>query len=109
MDSFMSKRAWLWLVSLRSPDVRMHVSLTGVIVAVEHGQDVRHVAFPPLSFLCIFRVLVPALIPLCLSVCLSLVCVCWCFLVLFVCFHSCGCALINPVIDSCSHFVSKFS
>lgn len=68
MDNFMSKRAWLWVVSVRSPDVCMHVSLTGVIVAVEHGQDVRHVAFPPLSFLCIFCVLVPALIPLCLSV-----------------------------------------
>lgn len=78
MDNFMSKRAWLWVVSVRSPDVCMHVSLTGVIVAVEHGQDVRHVAFPPLSFLCIFCVLVPALIPLCLSDCLSLVSVCVC-------------------------------
>lgn len=46
---------------------------SGVLVAVEHGQDVRHVAFSPLSFLCICCVLVPAPIPLCLSVC---VCVC---------------------------------
>lgn len=49
----MSKRAWLWVVSVRSPDVRMHVSLTGVTVAVEHGQDVRHVAFSS-SFLSLY-------------------------------------------------------
>lgn len=69
------KESWLWVDLMRSPDVRMHVSLAGVLVAVQHGQNVRHVVFSPsLSFLCIFYVLVPALISLslCPSVCLSL-------------------------------------
>lgn len=66
------KESWLWVDLMRSPDVCMHVSLDGVLVAVQHGQDVRHVAFSPsLSFLCIFCVLVPALISPCPSVCLS--------------------------------------
>lgn len=80
MDSFMSKRAWLWVVLVRSPDVRMHVSLTGVIVAVEHGQDVRHVAFSS-SFLSLYFLCpCPSSDPP-LSLCLSLVSVCvsWCF------------------------------
>lgn len=78
------KESWLWVDLMRSPDVRMHVSLTGVLVAVQHGQDVRHVAFSPspsLSFLCILSVLVPANLSLCPSVSLSLWCVCACMFV----------------------------
>lgn len=95
------KEGCLWLDLMWSPDVSMHVSVTGVFVIVEHGQDVlTNVAFAPsLSFLCIFCVLVLALISP--SFALSGVCVCayvsQCLYislkVLFVCFQSCDCDL----------------
>lgn len=83
----------LWVDLMRSPDVSVHVSLTGVLAEVEHDQDVlTHVAFAPspsfVLFVCVSLSLFVFLSGVCERVVAGLgVCRC-----AFVCFPSCVCA-----------------